>query len=798
MVEWLAPLIKPLLELLGFTLPKVENKAKGLLQLLNSNQNVLVYHQHIEELCGTTNLIGLNKPVPLVHMYTKVLILDEPTANQRHTFSSLQTVENVDELLYSIPKKDGIEVIKATGNKRLMILGSPGSGKTTFLKHIALQASFGEFGDKLAVFITLKKWIDEKEISLLDYLIKQFEVCEFPDAKPTIQRYLENGNLIILFDGLDEIYTESEKAKDIFKEIDYFSSKYLNSKLIITCRTNELPHGFTRFTKVEIAKFGNEEINFFVENWFTLQEMPELVPLFFKEFEKAQNVKLKEMAGIPILLSLLCIVFKHERRFYQRQIEIYKKAVDILLREDELNKLKDYSPDRSEIYSNLHLSNRKDLFSRVAYHYSEKKQIFFEKDDVIKIVAISLQEILETTEYIDGLKILNGIETQHGILIERFKDIYSFSHRSFHEYFTASYFADKNRLKHLLTRKRVLWGWREVILNTARLLDNGDEFFDIFHNTINQIIGNEPKLIKILKTADEKTRLQSAESKISGFRFFYLYLMFIGDFEISSKYDFYLSRLFPTELSQIFNLFREINYLDNLNAPEEETFELKTFIDYDHSPSVEPKTESEAEFLSEIEYWINREKKISHARHISNIYHVRTENRDSSTDRTIKQIHQLDLNGAELIAKAIKILVESDIEISWECQLFMTKLLIKNFYNKIKWRNAATNISQKLNIFFTIIVGNCNNVSDKVLKTQLQKLVGIKENLSVPEYRKIIKVIDKSLLSYSFIIKTNLNNAQRKKLLDYFDAYRLLLESLDLAIVSDRKLIEDKILLPQK
>lgn len=795
MVEWLAPLIKPILELLGFTLPRAENKAKGFLQFLNSHQNLLAYNQHIEELCGTTNLIGLNKPVSIAQIYTRVLILDEPMANQRHTFSSLKTIKDADRITELIPKKDGIEVVKDPLNKRLLILGSPGSGKTTFLKQIALQASLGEFGDKVAVLITLKKWIDEKEIHLMDYLVKQFEICNFTDAKPTIERYLENGNLIILFDGLDEIYNESEKAKNIFREIDYFSSKYLNSQLVITCRTNELPHGFPKYTKVEIAKFGSEEISFFVENWFALQEMPNLVSLFLKEFQKSKNENLKEMAGIPILLSLLCIVFKHEQRFYQKQIEIYKKAVDILLSEDELNKLKDYSPDRSEIYLNLHLSNRKELFNKIAYHYSEKKQIFFEKEDIIKIVTDSLKSILKTGVYFDGLKILQGIETQHGILIERFKDIYSFSHRSFHEYFTANYFADKNRLVDLLTPRRILGGWREVILNTASVVDNADQFFEIFHNSINQMIGEDPKLRKLLKTANEKALTYPLETKISGIRFFYLYLIFIKDSSLDAKYDFYLARLFPKELSQIFNFFREITYQANYAFPSDAIFDLSDPIDYDLSITEETDKPFSRTDVVEV---IKRDIEIERDRRKADIFHDLSEDRNNFVDRAIKQIQDLDISGSELIEKATKILTGTDIQITWECQLFMAKIIINKFYNKIKFRNAPTNISQKLHIFLKMLVLNCNDIEDKTLKRTLIKFKPLKENLTEQERKKIISAIDDSLFSHSFKINIKLNVAQEKKLVNYFEAYRLLLECLDLAVVTDRNVIENKILLSPK
>ncbi|MBO1350960.1 MAG: hypothetical protein EBE86_027955 [Hormoscilla sp. GUM202] len=43
----------------------------------------------------------------------------------------------------------------------------------------------------------------------------------------------------------------------------------------------------------------------------------------------------------------------------------------------------------------------------------------------------------EETLQLDSEAVLKSIEAQHGLLVERAKIIYSFSHLKFHEYFTA-------------------------------------------------------------------------------------------------------------------------------------------------------------------------------------------------------------------------------------------------------------------------------------------------------------------------------------------------------------------------
>ncbi len=51
---------------------------------------------------------------------------------------------------------------------------------------------------------------------------------------------------------------------------------------------------------------------------------------------------------------------------------------------------------------------------------------------------------------LDSEKVLNAIEVQQGILVERMEDQYSFSHLTLQEYLTAQYLVDNNEWKALV------------------------------------------------------------------------------------------------------------------------------------------------------------------------------------------------------------------------------------------------------------------------------------------------------------------------------------------------------------
>lgn len=50
---------------------------------------------------------------------------------------------------------------------------------------------------------------------LLDFIIDQFAVCHFPNTRPFVERLLESGNVLLLFDGLDEVTSAAEFAASL-------------------------------------------------------------------------------------------------------------------------------------------------------------------------------------------------------------------------------------------------------------------------------------------------------------------------------------------------------------------------------------------------------------------------------------------------------------------------------------------------------------------------------------------------------------------------------------------------------
>ena len=181
------------------------------------------YVGRMEERYNTMRILGMNKPIPLRDIYVRANILEDVTAQD------LQTVKELEERFQRDTRrigqvrevKEGLDVVKSL--QKIVVLGKPGAGKTTFLRYVTLLALDGKLTEnQLPIFVGLKDWTDSGK-PLLDYIVAEFAICGLENALPYIEHNLTKGRGLLLLDGLDEVTGNIDRA---IKEIRDFTDKY--------------------------------------------------------------------------------------------------------------------------------------------------------------------------------------------------------------------------------------------------------------------------------------------------------------------------------------------------------------------------------------------------------------------------------------------------------------------------------------------------------------------------------------------------------------------------------------------
>ena len=367
-------------------------------------------------------------------------------------------------------------------DKLLLIIGDPGSGKTTLLKYYALNCLDEQGRKELAlkrdfipILLPLRKVDPNKPFC--EALSEWATARNYQVSAKQFENWLEKRGALVMLDGLDEI-SEIEKRKQVCEWIDDACSAYGDSQFIVTCRYTgyRVTEGVELHSdqlRTEVRDLDPQQQELFLKNWFTAaydeepdakdqpQDVADAVLGFLQQEE---NKSLKGLAGTPVLLQIMAILWKEYRGLVSGRASLYEKCTDYLL--DRRDRAKNLDPV-------LPAHQAKILLRPLALLMQEK----LKSDDISKNDLI---DFLTKTEPIENVK--PGIDPQEFVdnLYERaglFKissdDHYIFSHKSFREFLAAEQLAKEiqqqsSRANLLVENFNDGW-WRETLLFTLTL-----------------------------------------------------------------------------------------------------------------------------------------------------------------------------------------------------------------------------------------------------------------------------------------------------------------------------------------
>jgi predicted NACHT family NTPase len=517
--------------------------------------------EKIQDQCGTLQMLDIGRVIPLDDIYTTVCVLEKITSQQWLEIADLAkdccfvsdfNQLGQDQLQRKLP---GLEA--ALLYSKLMLLGKPGSGKTTFLKYLALECNKGEFqGKRIAIFISLKDFAEDvrgnREFSLLQYIIQEFLSCLI-ESEATVS-ILAEGKALILLDGLDEV--PAEDAQQISREIRRFTQTYYKNRFIISCRIAGQAGKFPGFTEVEIADFDIQQVKIFAKNWFVAvahnsREHGETTGnLFIHQLHLPENQQIRELTVTPILLHLICLLFQSKSELTYKPAKLFEQALNILLsRWDETRGIQRFTSGL-----NLNLSSKKKLLYQIAAITFEQGNYLFEQEKIQQLIAELLDKhhdirlnhsllsnkgkptlvnrgvnalrccLSSTQHFQDSKVVLKLLTVGHGLLVERSQGIYSFSHVAFQKYLTAKNIVENyseqsiNQLVQHTTEER----WQNVFLFTASMLPSADQLLQLMKDKIDFLVASEQKIQDFLIWLQQKSNSVITKYKAGAIRAFYL------------------------------------------------------------------------------------------------------------------------------------------------------------------------------------------------------------------------------------------------------------------------------------
>ena len=244
-----------------------------------------------------------------------------------------------------------LEIFDSIGMGRsLLILGAPGSGKTTILLELArglIARAREDVTQPIPMVFNLASWTGK--LTLADWLAQELNNL-YSVPRKTAPDWVKGNKLLLLLDGLDEVRQDS-RAKCV-EAINAFRKEHGLTSLAVCSRTQDYADLKAKLSfegAIEVQPLTQEQIAEFFNRFG--DEMAGIKQALEKDS------RLCEMAETPLFLSIMLMAYRD------------KQDVEILISGDEK-------------------ARRKHLFDtyieRMFEHPRFDKKIFFKKQNILK------------------------------------------------------------------------------------------------------------------------------------------------------------------------------------------------------------------------------------------------------------------------------------------------------------------------------------------------------------------------------------------------------------------------------
>ncbi len=358
----------------------------------------------------------------------------------------------------------------------LVVLGDPGSGKSTLVRALLLAlvggrgyAEFGLHDTWLPIFFPVAAYADARTragghgLAPLDYLSNYYSGLSQPDYLPLFVRALHAGRALVLFDGMDEVRGDRlglVRALEAFiREWDAPGNRFIATSRI--AGYDDAPLDESLFPRVVIQNLGDDAIRLFIERWSSAFERAgtrhRLSDALIAELELQRRIELRtrdltaavftnsnvtELARNPLLLTILALIHHQGASLPDRRVDLYQVCVQALA--ETWHRARSLSGREVDLYLGTEKLDERfvvNLLGPAALWMQEHRPGGLVERDELE------QQLAHTLINTDGLppgrarrtaqSFVDLMHYETGLLQERGYRRYGFMHLTFEEYLAA-------------------------------------------------------------------------------------------------------------------------------------------------------------------------------------------------------------------------------------------------------------------------------------------------------------------------------------------------------------------------
>lgn len=332
------------------------------------------------------------------------------------------------------------ELVSGSSPFRVVLKGAPGAGKSTFVSHFVQAAASTRDGvlGTPSVVVRCREYVRKAwGLSITDYAAQK-TAAELSTtlSAPLLEAMLLTGQIVFVFDGLDEITDRSQRA-EMVQRIQAFTAQYPPTSVLITTRSvgyERAPLDARIFRSVELQEFSIEQVREYATRWFAHAGRAELCETFMSE-----SLCVKDLRVNPLLLSLLCNLYRSSGEIPNNRREIYADCAELLFKRWDAHRHIQSSHSVPRFANQLMQQIAEWFFSSTSAQSGvEERQISkVIADYMVSDIGLLQDEARESAkEFLDFCADRAWLLGSDGTN-DRNQRIYSFTHRTFLEFFAA-------------------------------------------------------------------------------------------------------------------------------------------------------------------------------------------------------------------------------------------------------------------------------------------------------------------------------------------------------------------------
>jgi len=248
-----------------------------------------------------------------------------------------------------LPLAEAFTMARARGQRGVVLLGNPGSGKTTHLEHVLLELerngphSLGLPPGTVPVFLTLRNLGTRDMAELIQ---RELRTALGGPRTGFGARLCKRGRLLFLLDGLDEVADPKQRAM-VARWIDDVRRSDETNFFLVSCRFT----GYTPdvrlgpgFLELHLRPFDDEQARMFVRSWYRAVEpigtrdpvraeerAQRAAEALIERLEQLVTPRLYSLTHNPLLLSVICLVHRRRGGLPEERWLLYHEVVQVLL-----------------------------------------------------------------------------------------------------------------------------------------------------------------------------------------------------------------------------------------------------------------------------------------------------------------------------------------------------------------------------------------------------------------------------------------------------------------------------------